>query len=259
MCETSKPMKPLARAAKGPARAVRLGCLQRWLMDLRLGLVYGLCLLAVVTPSGVAPLANALQSANDPWAGSVNLLPHMDQDSVQISAAVRQMVIWSVTTRDHAGMPFVVVDKPQAHLYLFDASAHLVAHSPVLLGSAHGDHTVPGIGDKAIDDVRPDERTTPAGRFLGRMGENLSGENVVWVDYDAAVSMHRVRANRASEQRLERLASETADDNRISYGCINVPVAFFETHLLPLFATRAAPIYVLPERESLTKVFGMTR
>ncbi|MCU0762580.1 MAG: hypothetical protein MUF76_06280 [Hydrogenophaga sp.] len=182
-----------------------------------------------------------------------------DWGSAAMSEAVMHTARWSAATQDHADLPFVIVDKPGAHLYLFDAQARLVAHTPVLLGSAVGDHTVPGIGDKPLADVLPEERTTPAGRFHGRMGENLSGEDVVWVDYDAAVSLHRVRATRASERRLERLASATVDDNRISYGCINVPVAFFEAHILPVFASGSAVIYVLPEKERLEQVFGMLR
>jgi hypothetical protein len=60
-----------------------------------------------------------------------------------------------------------------------------------LLGGARGD-TVPGIGALQIADVLPEERTTPAGRFVGERGHNARGEDVVWVDYDAAVSMRLV-------------------------------------------------------------------
>jgi hypothetical protein len=126
----------------------------------------------------------------------------------------------------------------------------------VLIGSAVGDHSVPGIGEKAIVDVLPEERTTPAGRFNGQLGSNLTGEDVVWVDYEAAVSMHRVRANNPAERRLQRLASETIEDNRISYGCINVPAEFFDAHLLPMFLGQSAAIYVLPDLLSLQQVFG---
>lgn len=48
--------------------------------------------------------------------------------------------------------------------------------------------------------------------------------------------MHRVVTSNPAERRLARLVSPTADDNRISYGCINVPVAFYETYIRPMFA-----------------------
>ena len=130
------------------------------------------------------------------------------------------------------------------------------ADSPVLLGGARGDDSIAGIGNRPIEQVRPEERTTPAGRFIAEAGRNLLGEDVVWVDYDAAVSMHRVRLTNPAERRLERLATPTADDNRISYGCINVPVSFYETYIRPAATKRRAIIYVLPEVRSLQQVFG---
>ena len=102
----------------------------------------------------------------------------------------------------------------------------------------------------------PDERTTPAGRFVSERGHNALSEDVISVDYDAAVSMHRVRTTNPAERRLERLATSTIDDKRISYGCINVPVAFYEGYIRPLFAVRAAVVYVLPEVKSVQYVFG---
>jgi hypothetical protein len=79
---------------------------------------------------------------------------------------------------------------------------------------------------------------------------------VVWVDYGAAVSMHRVRLMHASERRLQRLASPTAADNRISSGCINLPVAFFESVLWPrLGSGRHGVVYVLPETRPLAVAF----
>lgn len=224
--------------------------------ELRAGLVAGLSVLALILPAGTPPHANAIEPANGASAFLIPPLRLAEWGHTPVSEAVKNIANWSAATQDHAGMPFVVVDKQSARLYVFDASARLQADTAVLLGSAIGDHTVPGVGDKAIADVLPEERTTPAGRFNGLVGENLSGEDVVWVDYDAAVSMHRVRAHRASERRLERLASPTIEDNRISYGCINVPVEFFETHILPVFSRMSAAIYVLPDQLTLGEVFS---
>jgi len=78
---------------------------------------------------------------------------------------------------------------------------------------------------------------------------------VVWIDYDAAVSMHRVRATVASERRLARLASPSAADNRISYGCINVPASFYDSVVWPAFSVAPGIAYVLPDRKSLREVF----
>lgn len=106
-------------------------------------------------------------------------------------------------------------------------------------------------------EIRPEERTTPAGRFEAEMGRNTQGEDILWVDYDAAVSLHRVRPTNPLERRLERLASKTPADNRISYGCINVPAAFYDAVVKPLFAARNGVVYVLPEIRPMREVFNM--
>jgi hypothetical protein len=176
--------------------------------------------------------------------------------SAHLSADARTIASWVVAEHDAHGLPFLIVDKRHATVSAFDASGRLLASAPALLGLARGDDSVPGIGERRIADIRPFERTTPAGRFVAEIGSNAGGEDVLWVDYDAAVSMHRVRPVKASERRLERLASPTPDDNRISYGCINVPPAFYDGFVRPLFVPRNGVVYVLPDSKPLAAVFG---
>jgi len=171
------------------------------------------------------------------------------------SDKVQQLREWALLSKDNAGQPFVVLDKQQARLWLFDAQGQALGDTPVLLGFAKGDASVPGIGKRPIKDIRPHERTTPAGRFFAEAGRNASGEDIFWVDYDAAVSMHRVRALVPAERRLQRLATPAPSDNRISYGCINVPVGFYDEKLRPTLIGRKGVVYVLPETMPLQKLF----
>ncbi len=181
-------------------------------------------------------------------------LPDFGQEKP--SQDVRHIANWSFVTGDHAGKAVVILDKREAKVYTLEPGGRLVASTPVLLGSAIGDRAIPGIGDKPLKDIRAEEKTTHAGRFVAEPGFNTDGEDVIWVDYGAALSMHRVRANNASERRLERLASPMQEDNRISYGCINVPVSFYERVLSPLVRKTGAVIYVLPETRTVQEVFG---
>lgn len=169
---------------------------------------------------------------------------------------VRRVANWSVYSGDHQTMAIVIVDKKDARVWVFKPDGALVANSPALLGSAIGDDSVPGIGEKPLSQVKPEEKTTPAGRFIAEPGNNLNGEDVVWVSYDLAVSMHRVRPAVKAERRLERLASVTPADNRISFGCINLPPAFYENVLSPTVNKFGAVIYVLPETHSVAEVLG---
>lgn len=171
------------------------------------------------------------------------------------SKETKFIAAWVADSGDNQGLSFVIIDKKNAAIFVFDAFARLLGSTPVLLGAATGDDSVPGIGERPISQVQFSERTTPAGRFRAEPGVNLSGEDVVWIDYDAAVSMHRVRVVDPRERRIERLASPTTKDNRISYGCVNVPVAFYENVLSPMFNSRYGVVYVLPEQKSLRSVF----
>jgi len=176
--------------------------------------------------------------------------------AAHLSAEARTLADWVVAAHDSRGRPFVIVDKRHATVSAFDAAGRPLASAPALLGLARGDDSVPGIGERKIADIQPHERTTPAGRFVAELGVNSGGEDILWVDYDAAVSMHRVRTVKASDRRLERLASATPDDNRISYGCINVPAAFFDGFVKPLFSRRDGIVYVLPDTKAPAAVFG---
>ncbi|MFP5408165.1 MAG: hypothetical protein ACLGGY_02670 [Gammaproteobacteria bacterium] len=211
----------------------------------------------------VAVLSLGVVSGGIPIPSAMPFLP-LSQDEARFadfgdvspSPDARHVADWVADSRDNANAEFIIVDKRDARVYVFDAEARLRGTSPVLLGAAVGDDSVPGIGTRPIAEVLPEERTTPAGRFVAERGRNLSGEDVVWVDYDAAVSMHRVRATKPAERRLERLATPTVDDNRISYGCINVPVSFYEAYVGPTVATHRAIVYVLPEVKPVQQVFN---
>jgi len=163
---------------------------------------------------------------------------------------------WILDSSDNRGLPFVIVDKKDAKMYVFEASGHLRGATAALLGLATGDHSVPGIGQRNVSDILPFERTTPAGRFLSQPGRNLSGETVIWVNYSEGLAIHRLRPGNTQEQRQQRLASSTPGDNRISLGCVVVPVAFYENVVTPLLGNSYSMVYVLPETRPVHALFG---
>jgi hypothetical protein len=181
---------------------------------------------------------------------------HADFQDEQPSQSARQMADWVLDARDSPGMPFVIVDKMLARVFVFHPDGRLRGASAALLGLAVGDDAVPGIGGRKLSSIRPHERTTPAGRFVAALDHNLHGAEILWVDYDGAVSLHPVVAGQPAEHRAQRLASPTPLDNRISYGCINVPVDFFRQVVSAAFAAGPGIVYVLPETRPLQKVFA---
>jgi hypothetical protein len=173
-----------------------------------------------------------------------------------VSAGVREVANWSFYTGDNQGHSVVILDKKQATVYAFDPSGRLVSSAPVLLGLAISDDSEPGIGDKPLSQIRDDEKTTPAGRFVAEPGENSEGEDIVWVDYDLALAMHRVIKGTPQEQRARRLASPDPKERRISFGCINLPPSFYNQVLSPTVKKTGAIVYILPEIKTIRQVFG---
>jgi hypothetical protein len=191
----------------------------------------------------VGPLEGRAQSP----VSSLPTRDHVVHDRATLDSSVARVRDYVVRGGQNAQRQFLVIDKERARLFVFSAHGELEAEAPILLGAARGDFSARGIGDRRLSDIKPHEKTTPAGRFFARRGHNLSGEDVIWVDYEAGVSMHRVRATNPAERRLERLASESYRDNRISYGCINVPEEFYERQVRPVFQRSGAWVYVIPE------------
>ena len=175
------------------------------------------------------------------------------------SGHAHRLAAWVIGNGDHQGTPFLLVDKVEAKVFAFDREGRLLGVTPALLGLGKGDESPKGIGHRKLSSISPAERVTPAGRFVASLGENLGGKEILWVDYEAAISLHRVDTATRSERRLQRLATPTASDNRISYGCINVPVAFYETVVRPLFRGTVGVVYILPEARGLEEVFFSTR
>lgn len=177
--------------------------------------------------------------------------------SNEASHDTRFVAQWVMQSADHRGLPFAVVDKKGAHLYVFDAEGRLSGATPALLGQVVGDESAPDVGAHTqAGEVPMHERTTPAGRFISTPGQNLDGEHVVWVDYGSAFAIHRLRPGASMRAREARLASASPGDNRASLGCVVVPAAFYESVVQPVLGRSRAVIYVLPETRSVHDVFG---
>jgi lipoprotein-anchoring transpeptidase ErfK/SrfK len=202
---------------------------------------------AAKKPSGKA----TAKKAPEPKFG-----PLADFGKADAPQEVKHVANWVSYTRNNQKKAFVVIDKKAARMYVFDRGGKLKSDSPILLGKAIGDHTAPGVGNKPLSQIKEDEKTTPAGKFLAIPGKNNHGEDIIWIDYNAAVSMHRMRKVSAKERRAERMNTADASDNRISNGCVNVPHAFYDKVLRPTVHRQGAYVYVLPETKTPQQLFG---
>jgi len=171
-----------------------------------------------------------------------------------VSHDARRLANLVAEAGDNAHSAFAIVDKKLATIHVFDKDARLRASSLILLGSAPGDDAVPAASPRELAGLRPHERTTPAGRFVAERGGTLGDGEVFWVSYENRLAIHPVFSTNPAERELERAATPRPGEARKSYGCINVPAAFFKEVLRPVFA-QGAVIYILPEAKRLEQVF----
>jgi hypothetical protein len=169
----------------------------------------------------------------------------------------RRMADWVLASDDNGSLPFVIIDKVSAKVFVFDKAGQLRGASMALLGLTRGDDSVPGIGSRRLSTIGPSERTTPAGRFVAALGNDFS-HDVLWIDYGSSISMHRVIIGNPGDHRLQRLSTSSVDDKRITYGCVNVPVKFYNEVVLQTFHDTTGIVYILPEVKTIQQVFSLS-
>ncbi|MDP3761954.1 MAG: hypothetical protein Q8R01_15715 [Ramlibacter sp.] len=171
-------------------------------------------------------------------AGSPEAAAALQADLARQSASanVREIAQWAIDSGDHAGLPFVVVDKERARLFAFDGMGRLQASAPVLLGALRGD--------------APDVPATPAGRFITDTWQSAQADAIVWVNGDVALSLHALPSPASPGRGLQRLASDRVEDKRISDGSLHVASDFYQQFLAPL-RNQGSVAYVLPEVQAL--------
>ncbi|WP_287372594.1 hypothetical protein [Prosthecochloris sp.] len=171
------------------------------------------------------------------------------------SEEVRKTVSWVKKNKDNRKLPYAIIDKKNAHIFVFDAKSKIVDHGPVLLGIAKSDRIDPKTLNARLSSIGKNDRVTPSGRYVSVFGPDHRGKDVLWVDTKYAVGLHPV-ANVPGQRRKTRLNSTTSADNRITWGCINVSKPLFTNVLTPLFKPKAGIVYILPEAAPIEQLLA---
>ena len=224
-------------------------------MSKLLPVLAGVTLMATATAA-----APAVKGKARPKPTPAAVAAPVPQVVVAASADAQRVADWIATSGDNRALPYAIIDKTAASLILYDGKGKPLGQVPVLIGIATGDDATPGVGSKKLGEIGPAEKTTPAGRFLARFGYAAGRQKVLWVDYTNSVAIHPIPADAASaEQRTKRMLSPEAEDNRITFGCINVPRAFYGKAIRPAFSRKGGYVYVLPDTRPMEEVFPRLR
>jgi hypothetical protein len=176
---------------------------------------------------------------------------------IKPSATAAIVADWIVGTKDAKGKPFFVVDKPSATAYIFDAAGKLQGAAPVLLGQNSKADVLPASGiNKTIEQTTKAEKVTPAGRFEGKVSPNAEyGSILTFLKLgNSVLAMHKTYLATASERRQQRLDTPTAEDNFVSYGCINIDAKFYKQFVETGFKDGGV-MYITPMTQSLESTF----
>lgn len=146
--------------------------------------------------------------------------------------------------------PYILIDKPNATGYVIGADHRIQATFPVLLGRERGDQ--PNTVNVKIDSPVSPGATTPAGMFrlsrakLTEKDFEEYNDNIFRLDGPGAGgnSIHETWRGELTS-REQALATPTPEDNRVSWGCVNISKAVFETHVKQL--PSGTVVWITPE------------
>lgn len=124
-----------------------------------------------------------------------------------------------------------------------DANGKVLATAPALYGAKTGDGMSLGETPAGIFSLQQEAAPKSYGGDLQQFATAPDGD---------ILAIHRVLTTNPKQNRLGRLASKTAADNRVSLGCINIPVDIYNKYLSSGFKGK---LYIIPDQKKLGDVF----
>jgi hypothetical protein len=156
-----------------------------------------------------------------------------------------------------SGKWFMVADKPNGMLHIFKEDGSHALSDPTLYGKDTGDVM------EAVSSLEGGAKVTPAGKFTlkARPSTYAGGQELILVeskDYTGYIAIHAADTSTPSENRLGRLDTPTAADNRVSYGCINTKHDTFINEIAPNIANLdGGMVFVVPDaQEQAAQMFA---
>lgn len=156
-------------------------------------------------------------------------------------------------TAKASGKGFIVADKPNGMMHVFKADGSMLVQDSALYGKDIGDV------ESKVSSLKGGAKITPAGKFTlaaspdAEYAGGMTLDLVETQEDGGIIAVHAAYLGDAKENRLGRLASPSAQDNRISYGCVNTSHDTFLKSILPnIDMLNGGMIFVLPDDQTAT-------
>jgi hypothetical protein len=196
---------------------------------------------------------NIPKSSNSKMSVPANINISFDKETdfggVSYSENVKDASDWILNSSNNEGKPYLVADKVNGLIYVFDKNGKLKKRTYAIFGKDQGDV------------IQDGKFITPAGVYKTSVDNNVSepyygGTTVDFLDKgETVLAIHRVYLAKPSEKRLDRLKSKDPSDNRISHGCINVTDQIYDNIIYPEFnSANGGMVYILPETKQGNKI-----
>lgn len=154
-------------------------------------------------------------------------------------------------TAQQTGKGFIIADKPNGMIHIFDKDGKVIAQDTALYGKDVGDVLA------SASALAGGKKITPAGKYALeavklRDGDTYAGgytlDLVGTNDGTGTIAIHAAYLGNVNEKRLERLATPDVKDNRVSYGCINTSHKTFLNKIIPnISKLDGGMVFVLPD------------
>lgn len=191
--------------------------------------------LAAITINNMVPVNDAVAATGQGYVQTVQQVQGLSRPASAVNSWVQQ-------SKDNAGRPYIIADKQSGEIHIVGADGQVKATAPALYGRKMGDGMTIGETPAGIFTIHQEAAPASYGGDLQQFATAPDGD---------VYAIHRVLTNN-KQDRPGRLASPTAEDNRISLGCINIPADLYNKYLSGKFDGK---LYVLPDQRSLGDVF----
>lgn len=187
-----------------------------------------------------------------PKTADVTIIPSTVQTTLDATLASKLAIILERNPQ-YITTNFLIVDKVQGKMSLVSPTGEVINETKVLVGRDKSDviDTDAYAGNKKFA-----YKITPAGIFPVKRykADKYGGTVLVFIDgVAAATALHRVYLGNPAQKRDKRILSDDPNVRRITNGCINVPVDFFDEVLEKL--PNGTLLFVLPEQAKTTEQF----